>query len=155
MRRWTLVALGVLCVGIGGVGVIVPGLPTTIFLIGASWCFTRSCPWLEERLIRNRVFGPYLAYLEPGARMPKKVMWATLAVMWCAICTSTILLAMNDAAIALLIGIPFSGLIGTGFIVRAAKPATKNTPTDESIEVPPETSCPFIASRPAAAETTR
>jgi len=42
-RRWLLAGAGVVAVGLGGLGVFVPGLPTTIFLIIASYCFARSC----------------------------------------------------------------------------------------------------------------
>ncbi len=77
-HRWLLVAGGVTLVGIGAVGVFLPGLPTTIFLLGASWCFTRSCPWLEERLIRIPLFRPFLVYLDQGAQMPRKVVVWTL-----------------------------------------------------------------------------
>ncbi len=67
-RRWLLAALGVGCVGCGAVGVVVPGLPTTIFLIAGSWCFARSCPWLEERLIRVPLFRPFLGYRRCSGR---------------------------------------------------------------------------------------
>ena len=57
-RRLLLAGAGVLAVGLAALGVVVPGLPTTVFLIAASYCFARSCPWLEERLLRNRPFAP-------------------------------------------------------------------------------------------------
>jgi uncharacterized protein len=79
--RWTLASVGVLCVGLGALGVVVPGLPTTIFLIIACWCFARSCPWLEERLVRRAWFRPFLRYLQPGAVMPTHARWATTAII--------------------------------------------------------------------------
>jgi len=118
VRRWTLVALGVLCVGLGGLGALLPGLPTTIFLIAASWCFARSCPWLEERLVRNRFFRPYLRYLDGGGPMPARVLWLTLALMWGAIGLSTALLWYRDSHIALALAVPLAGAVGTAFILR-------------------------------------
>jgi len=138
VRRWTLVALGVLCVGIGAVGAVIPGLPTTIFLLAASWCFTRSCPWLEARLIRNRFFGPYLCFLDGQQGMPKRAMWTTLAVMWTAILTSMAMLILSDAHIALVLSIPLLGAVGTVFVLRTARPRPIN-PLD-----PPMT-CPLRA----------
>ena len=38
-RRAVFVALGIACTGLAGLGVVVPGLPTTVFLIGASYLF--------------------------------------------------------------------------------------------------------------------
>ena len=72
LHRWLLVTAGVALVGIGAVGVFVPGLPTVVFLLGASWCFARSCPWLEDRLIRVPLFRPFFVYLDNGARMPRR-----------------------------------------------------------------------------------
>lgn len=40
--------LGVLCFVLGGIGAVVPGLPTTVFLLVGSFFLTRNCPWLEE-----------------------------------------------------------------------------------------------------------
>jgi hypothetical protein len=90
-----LAAAGVVLVGVGAAGVFVPGLPTTVFLIGASWCFARSCPWLEDRLIRVPLFRPFLAYLDRDARMPRRVVWGTLIVMWSAIALSVALVGFG------------------------------------------------------------
>lgn len=51
---------GLACVGLGAIGVILPGLPTTPFLLIASWCFSRSSRRLEAALLRSRLFGPLL-----------------------------------------------------------------------------------------------
>ena len=79
VRVW-LMCLGLVCVGLGAVGVVVPGLPTTVFLIIVSWCFTRSCPWLERKLIRNRFFGPFVRFMEPGAVMPTRARSSSFAI---------------------------------------------------------------------------
>lgn len=121
-QRWLLAGIGVVLVAIGALGVVVPGLPTTVFLIAASWCFARSCPWLEERLIRVPLFRPFLGYLEPGQAMPRKTIITTLVVMWCAICVSSGLLAFGEtpriALSAVIIGL---GVVGTVFVVRIGR----------------------------------
>lgn len=113
-RRWLLVACGVASVFAAALGVVLPGLPTTIFLIIASWCFTRSCPWLEERLLRNRLFAPFLPYLDPQAEMPRRARIAATLFMWTAIVVSSVLLSSFTAA-GLLAAI---GAVGTGVIWR-------------------------------------
>jgi len=119
LHRWLLVTAGVALVGIGAVGVIVPGLPTVIFLIGASWCFARSCPWLEDRLIRVPLFRPFLIYLDNGAQMPRRVVVWTLIIMWIAIGFSSIIVSTGDnprPMLAAVIGV--AGLIGSFFVIR-------------------------------------
>jgi uncharacterized membrane protein YbaN (DUF454 family) len=121
-QRWSLAAVGVVCVGLGALGVFVPGLPTTVFLIAASWLFARSCPWLEERLIRVPLFRPFLGSLQPGARMPRRAAITSLVAMWIAITVSAVLLVGTDVG-----GLPLAavviaaGVVGTFFIVRLSR----------------------------------
>ena len=44
LRRGVWIVLGLLSVAVGGIGIVVPGLPTTVFFIMAAACFTRSSP---------------------------------------------------------------------------------------------------------------
>ncbi len=122
LHRWLLVAGGVSLVGVGAVGVFLPGLPTTVFLLGASWCFTRSCPWLEERLIRIPLFRPFLVYLDQGAQMPRKVVVWTLIVMWLAIASSTVMIMVGAEPRPLLATmIVVLGFVGSGFVIRMGR----------------------------------
>ena len=81
-RRWAFAGLGVASVGLGWLGVFVPGLPTTIFLIIASYCFARSCPWLEDRLLRVPLFAPYMKALDDGRGMSARAAGSALVSMW-------------------------------------------------------------------------
>lgn len=81
-RRWAFAGLGLASAGLGWIGVFVPGLPTTIFLIIASYCFTRSCPWLEDRLLRIPLFAPYMKVLDEGRGMSKTAVKSALTSMW-------------------------------------------------------------------------
>lgn len=81
-RRWAFAGIGIASVGLGWLGVFVPGLPTTIFLIIASYCFARSCPWLEDRLLRIPLFAPYMKVLDEGRGMSRKAVVAALTSMW-------------------------------------------------------------------------
>jgi hypothetical protein len=109
------------CVGIGAVGVVVPGLPTTVFLIVAAWCFARSCPWLTDKLIHNKFFGPFVRYLAPGTVMPRRAKVISIAVMWSAIAISCVLIVSGDAPAWVPATVVLSGVVGTWFIARQGR----------------------------------
>ena len=58
--RIVLTIVGLCFVALGAVGVVLPVLPTTPFLLVAAWCFARSSPSLARVLHENRWFGPLL-----------------------------------------------------------------------------------------------
>lgn len=126
-RRYALAGTGVMCVGLGALGVVTPGLPTTIFLIIASYCFSRSCPWLEDRLIRVPFFGPYLRYMGGGAVMPTKARWIASAMLWVGLGSSVLLLEWMDRTPGWLIPvIVAAGVVGTVCIWLMARGKKKN-----------------------------
>jgi hypothetical protein len=118
-HRLLLAAAGVLCVGLAALGVFVPGLPTTVFLIAATYLFARSCPWLEERLIRNRLFAPFLRYIDGDTPMPLRAKLATMCIMWAFVAASVFLLGRSIAAPSWVIFMPpLAAVVGTWVIVR-------------------------------------
>ena len=60
-RRWLYVGLGCAFVALGAVGVALPGIPTTPFLLLASYFLVRSSPRLHRKMLASRTFGPVLA----------------------------------------------------------------------------------------------
>lgn len=132
-RRLVLAAAGIVCVGLAALGVVVPGLPTTVFLIAATYLFTRSCPWLEERLIRNRFFAPFLGYLDGSATMPLRAKIMTMGVMWAFVTASVWILAVGSTAPVWVLSLPPAGaLIGTWFIARIGPAANPSRLSGES-----------------------
>lgn len=117
--RWLYASLGVFFVGLGAIGAVVPGLPTTIFLIGAMWCFARSFPELSERLLAVRLFRPFRAWLVPGERVSRRTKGVALLVMWVAITFTVHLFLIADPRQWTWAGVVVAlGCIGTWFIVR-------------------------------------
>lgn len=71
--RYTYLFCGCLCVVLGFIGVILPLLPTTPFLLVAAFCFSRSSERLHQSLLNNRYFGNYIREWENGGVIPLKI----------------------------------------------------------------------------------
>ena len=85
--RWlraTYAGLGLLCVGLGAVGVVLPGWPTTVWLLVAAFFFARSSPRFYGWLMRHRLFGPLLRDVREGRGIPRrtKVMAVSMIVLF-------------------------------------------------------------------------
>ena len=80
--RPILVAVGLLSVGLGVLGMFLPLLPTTVFLLLAAWCFSKSSPRFHQWLLTNRVLGGYISAYHEGRGMSVRDKWITLATLW-------------------------------------------------------------------------
>ena len=81
MKKWLWRSLGILFVGLAYIGIITPGIPTTIFAILAAWAFSKSSPELYNWLHNHKVFGKYLNNWEKKRVFPKKGRLAMCFVM--------------------------------------------------------------------------
>lgn len=119
LRRWLLAGVGVVAVAIGGVGVFVPGLPTTIFLILATYCFARSCPLLEQRLLRIPLFAPYMKFIDEGRPMSTRSRVVSITAMWtCVLLSLAWLRAAGGLSVTLAATIAGLAGIGTLAVLR-------------------------------------
>lgn len=105
MRRYVLIAVGCASLATGVVGMFVPLLPTTCFLLLAAWCFGRSSPRLHRWMYYNRWFGTYLRDYRSGRGIPRAVKVGSLAIMWTTI-AATVVFAISATWLRLaLVGI--------------------------------------------------
>ncbi|MCS6863631.1 MAG: YbaN family protein [Gemmataceae bacterium] len=83
VKRLLLVVAGLASVGMAYLGAILPGLPTTPWVLLASYCFARSSPRLQRWLKRSPVFGRLLHDWEEhrGIRKPVKVFAVVVVVV--------------------------------------------------------------------------
>ena len=111
VRRVVFAALGVLCVALGIVGILLPGLPATEFILAASYLFSRSSPALEGWLARHRWLGPLLRHFRETGGMPLKAKAFALVSMWTGLGISLHVLATLGSGVQ--IAMVTMGVVGT------------------------------------------
>ena len=109
---WIL--LGSFFVMIGAIGAVVPGLPTTLFLILAAACYIRSSQKLYDWLITNKTFGPYLKDYREGKGMPKnaKILAVSMIVIFVGY---AVVFALEGLTLKVFVGL--FGLVGIFYII--------------------------------------
>ncbi|WP_434586113.1 DUF454 family protein [Klebsiella sp. R390] len=70
MPRIILIIIGWLAVALGTLGIFLPLLPTTPFILLAAWCFARSSPRFHHWLLYRSWFGGYLRHWQQYRAMP-------------------------------------------------------------------------------------
>jgi uncharacterized membrane protein YbaN (DUF454 family) len=89
LLKWILITAGTIFVGLGIIGIFLPILPTTPFLLLAAACYARSSKKFYDWLLNNKLFGAYIKNYSEGKGVPIKVKIFTLFLLW-----STILFSM-------------------------------------------------------------
>ncbi len=102
MTKPLLITLGMLFVALGGVGLVLPVMPTTPFLLLAAACFARSSPRFHARLLDTRLFGPLIRSWQENRSIPAKAkVTAILSII--VVGGASILLFVEQAMLRLLI----------------------------------------------------
>ena len=86
--RTTLIICGTLSLALGIVGIVIPVLPTTPFLLLAAACYARGSKKFHDWLMGNRVFGSYIRNYREGRGIPLKVKATAIAFLWVTILVS-------------------------------------------------------------------
>ena len=100
--RLIWLAGGLVCVGLGGAGIVIPGLPTTVFFIMAAWCFHRSSERLERWVLNLPGIGQMVQDYRNGLGMPRRAKVFAIGAMVAA-CTISAGFLINPPAIRLLV----------------------------------------------------
>ena len=86
--RWLLRALAALALCLGILGVFIPGLPTTVFILIAGWAAMRSSPRMHTWLWNHRLFGPMLQNWQAGGFVSRRAKRSAAAMM--AVCAAVL-----------------------------------------------------------------
>ena len=81
---------GLICLGLGAVGIVLPILPSTPFLLAAAACFCKSSTRMYKWLLGNKWFGEYIRNYREGKGIPLKSKVMALSVLWITIGVSII-----------------------------------------------------------------
>jgi uncharacterized membrane protein YbaN (DUF454 family) len=136
VARGAWFVLGWSAVALGGVGVVVPGLPTTGFMVAAAACFAKCSPRFEQWVLDLPGVGKAVADYRSGLGMPRRAKVVAISMMTVAIGISVGLLVDH---LAVRIVIVAAGVIGAWYIVRRVPTAPAVPPSRQ----PPSTPRPF------------
>lgn len=81
MKRFFWKILGFCCLGMAYLGVILPGLPYSIFIVGAAYCFAKGSPAMEQWLYNHKLFGPFLTNWNTKRVFPQRMKYFMLFMM--------------------------------------------------------------------------
>lgn len=109
-------SIGLFLTGLGLIGIMIPGLPTTIFMILAAACFFRSSTTMYNWVIRHPLFGESVSQYRSGQGMPIKAKYISIFMMWFFISTS-VGIFLQTCTLWIKLIIVLLGLVGTIFIV--------------------------------------
>ena len=128
LGRRLLLVIGTICVGLGVVGVFLPLLPTTPFLLLAAACYARSSQRFSNWLLGNRLLGKAIRDYREGRGLPLKLKALVLALLWATI-GSTAVLATESVAVRAILIVIAVGVTAHILSIRRAKrdPASPDT----------------------------
>jgi uncharacterized membrane protein YbaN (DUF454 family) len=82
IARSLLIASGTLCVCLAVLGIFLPILPTTPFLLLAAYLYARSSERFLHWLLTNQLFGAYIDHYRQGLGMPRREKILTVIALW-------------------------------------------------------------------------
>jgi uncharacterized membrane protein YbaN (DUF454 family) len=125
---------GLIAVGCAYLGAILPGLPTTPWVLLASYCFARSSPRLQRWLRRTPVFGHLIHDWEHhrGVRRPVKL--CSVGLVCGVVTVSLVFGGLPGWVQAVIGGLAAVGIATILFVVPTARPERANSCRSASVE---------------------
>ena len=92
ITRALLMIAGTICLVFAAIGLVLPLIPTTPFLLAAAACYCRSSERFYSWLINNRWFGEYIRNYREGNGIPLKTKVLAVTILWVTISISAVFL---------------------------------------------------------------
>ncbi|MFV0419605.1 MAG: YbaN family protein [Dysgonomonas sp.] len=121
MKRYIYVALGLITLGLGLLGIITPGLPTTPFILLTAFLFAKGSPRLHQKLLDNKLTGKYLNRVSGG--LGTKGLIISISIMWCMIFFTAFFVFDYGTMRFVMLGLGLIGTISQIIVLRKKKKA--------------------------------
>lgn len=115
--RTTWFIAGCLFVVIGFIGIILPGLPTTVFMLLAAACYYRSSQRFYDWVISHKLFGHHVKNYREGKGMPKRAKVMAFLFMW-GFVLFAVAVGIPDHLLWAKIVTSLAAITGTGYIAN-------------------------------------
>lgn len=119
--RFLFIFLGTLSLFLGLVGVFIPGLPTTPFLLLTAALYIKSSDKLYRKVVENRIIGYYVIKYRTNNGMTKRDKVFAISLMWIMIAISCIFFIDNVLIKFIVATVGLIGSIVMGLLVPLAK----------------------------------
>jgi uncharacterized protein len=125
-KRIFLIFFGFLFLALGGLGAILPILPTTPFVLLAAACFSSSSPRLTKKLEASRFFGSYLRHWRTNEGVPIKTKRRAIIWLWVSLVVSAFIVRVPIVYAIL-------AIVGSGVTIHLILIKTKES-SDEILQ---------------------
>jgi uncharacterized membrane protein YbaN (DUF454 family) len=103
LKKTGFTILGTTFLAVGTIGIVLPILPTTPFLLLAAACYLKGSTRMHNWLLNNKVFGAYIRNYREGRGMTMRAKMFTLTLLWVTIACSAFVVSMLIVQVILLV----------------------------------------------------
>lgn len=133
MKRYLYIALGLIALTLGLLGIITPGLPTTPFILLTGFLFAKSSPRLHQMLMNNRLTGRYINKVNEGFSLKGVIISVT--IMWCMVCFTAFVVFNYGTMRFVMLGLGLVGTIAQVIVLKKKKDKNKNIKTIQTVNL--------------------
>ena len=105
LKKAVFTVLGTIFLGLGAVGIVVPILPTTPFLLLSAACYLNGSERMHRWLLNNKLFGSYIKNYREGKGMSARGKIFTLSLLWMTILYSAFFIVPSAVIQAVLFAV--------------------------------------------------